>query len=87
MKGEIELNVVEEPMDHFTTEDDSFLHRLISDKQKGEGATAVILKSDMKEVAGEVMAHWYNIKGADFEQYMTKNFDSKWKTLDQSHMG
>ena len=50
MQGNITLNVVEEPMDHFTTEDDSFLHRLINEKGKGEGYNQVILKDDMKQV-------------------------------------
>ena len=74
-------------MDHFTNEDDNFLHRIISDKQKGEGIRAVILKDDMKDVTSQVMAHWFNVKDGDLQAYMQKNFDSKWKVLDQKGMG
>ena len=33
------------------------------------------------------MAHWYNIKGAEFEAYCQKNFDHKWDVLDEKSKG
>lgn len=36
MKGNIELNVFEEPMEHFTTEDDTYLKKLVEEKKRGE---------------------------------------------------
>ena len=63
MKGTIELNIINEPMEHFTTDDDGFLKSLIEEKKKGEGYKSVLLKEDMKTVAGTVMKHWYNVEG------------------------
>ena len=63
MKGTIELNIINEPMDHFTMEDDNFLKSLIEEKKKGEGYKSVLLKDDMKAVAATVMKHWYNVDG------------------------
>jgi hypothetical protein len=37
MKGKMTLNVVTEPMEHFTTDDDAYLHKLLDEKKKGEG--------------------------------------------------
>ena len=37
MKGEVELNVIEEPMDHFTTFDDDYLKKLLNEEKKGQG--------------------------------------------------
>ena len=34
MQGEIELNVVAEPMEHFTSDDDKYLSNLIDPKLK-----------------------------------------------------
>ena len=66
MSGPVELNVIEEPMDHFTTFDDSYLKQLLNDNMKGSGYNTYIIKDDMKNVAEQVMAHWYNIKGFEF---------------------
>ena len=87
MQGPVELSVVTEPMDHFTTFDDNYLTKLISEQKKGTGYEAVLLKDGMKQVATEVMAHWYNIKGADLENYMSRFFDVKWKVLDNRNKG
>jgi len=65
MKKNIELNVVEEPMDHFTTDDDNYLKRLVEEKKKGESFRAVIVKDDMMQICDDVMGHWFNIKGQD----------------------
>ena len=66
MKGEVQLNVMAEPMEHFTTFDDNYLSSLISSHKTGDGLSAVVLKDNMKDVCKEVMAHWYNIKGDEF---------------------
>ena len=65
MKGPIELNVFEEPMEHFTTEDDNYLKRLVDEKKKGESYTAVVVKDDMMAICTDVMSHWFNVKGQD----------------------
>ena len=65
MNSEMTLDIVAEPMDHFTTEDDAFLHKLLNEKKKGEGYNTVIIKDDMKDIAKDVMDHWYAVKGAD----------------------
>jgi hypothetical protein len=41
----------------------------------------------MGDICREVMAHWYNIKDQDYEDYYNKFFDEKWKQLDNSNMG
>ena len=87
MQGPITLNVINEPMDHFTTEDDGFLKSLIDDKKKGEGYKTVLLKDDMKSVASTVMSHWYNIQGTELSNYMARFFDQKWAVLDNSNKG
>ena len=33
------------------------------------------------------MAHWYNFKDAEYDEYKAKNFDQKWKELDNNNMG
>ena len=81
------LDLVAEPMDHFTTEDDAFLHKLLNEKKKGTGYETVIIKDDMKDIAKDVMDHWYAVKGADFQDFMTKNFDKKWSVLDNRGKG
>ena len=78
----MELNVILEPMDHFTQEDESFLQKLISKKKKGESFRAVVLKNDMKLIGEEVMKHWYGIKGKDYLDYMNRYFDEKWNAFD-----
>ena len=65
MSNEVILNVIQEPQDHFTAEDDSYLHKLISPKEKGEGASCAVLKEGMMEVGNEIMGHWYNLHGAE----------------------
>ena len=75
MKEEVQLNVFEEPQDHFTGEDDSYLSRLISEKQKGSGLSCVIMKDAGKEMGTEVMHHWFNVYGAELKDYMKNNFD------------
>ena len=87
MKGEVLLDIVEEPMDHFTTWDDNYLSQLLRDHKTGEGLNCVILKDKMKELVQEVMGHWYNIKGAEFDDYVSKNFDKKWLVLDNRNKG
>ena len=78
MQNPMELNIILEPMDHFTQEDESFLQKLISKKKKGESFRAVVLKNDMKLIGEEIMAHWYGIKGKDYIDYMNRYFDEKW---------
>ena len=87
MKGEMTLNVVQEPMDHFTIDDDHYLRDLLAEKRKGPLAVSVILKDDMKTICAEVMSHWYNLHGAENTAYENKNFDAKWKVLDNRHQG
>ena len=41
------LSVVTEPMEHYTTEDESYLKKLLESKKKGEGYKAAILRDDM----------------------------------------
>ena len=48
MNNEVTLNVISEPQDHFTVDDDHYLKSLISDKRKGPLAVSVIIKDDMK---------------------------------------
>ena len=62
MKGEMTLNVVMEPAEHFTAEDDSYLGNILSDHRKGPLEVSVILKDDMKDVCKDLMGHWYNLK-------------------------
>ena len=81
------LDLVSEPMDHFTVEDDSFLKTLLNEKKKGEGYNTVIIKDDMKDIAKDVMGHWYAVKGGDFTDFMSKNFDKKWAVLDNRGKG
>ena len=50
MKGEVTLNVVTEPMDHFTTFDDNYLSSLLSENKKGSGYNTVVLKEGMENV-------------------------------------
>ena len=85
MKGEVQLNVVSEPNEHFTTFDDSYLHKLLDEQKKGSGATTVLPKDGMKKVATEVMKHWYNLGEGDMQDFMQRNFDAKWKVLDTSN--
>ena len=87
MKGTVELSVVTEPMDHFTTFDDNYLQKLINEQKKGAGYEAVLLKDGMRQVATEVMGHWYNVKGGDLADYMSRFFDSKWAVLDNRNKG
>ena len=47
MKKDVELNVIVEPMDHFTNEDDTFLSNLLRENRSGEGANVVYVKSKM----------------------------------------
>ena len=75
MSGEVELSVIQEPQDHFTSEDDTYLHKLISPKEKGNGASCAVLKEDMKEITNDVMGHWYNLHGAEMTDYNNKFFD------------
>ena len=78
MAGEVILDVVEEPMEHFTTWDDNYLSQLLREHKTGEGLNCVILKDKMIELVQEVMGHWYNIKRAEYEDFAAKNFDKKW---------
>mgnify|MGYP002396078329 CR=1 FL=1 len=87
MKGEITLNVVMEPQDHFNAEDDSYLGNILSEKRKGPLEVSVILKDDMKDVCKDLMAHWYNLKGAEYDEYQRINFEKKWEVLDNRHAG
>lgn len=87
MKGTIELNVVEEPMDHFTTEDDNYLKKLVEDKKRGESFRAVVVKDDMMTICTDVMAHWFNVKGQDNQNYMNRYFFAKWNNMDNSGKG
>ena len=87
MNNEVTLNVISEPQDHFTVDDDHYLKSLISDKRKGPLAVSVIIKDDMKQICSEVMAHWYNIKENDNTNYEKRFFDEKWKVLDNRHQG
>ena len=87
MQGPITLNIVEEPMEHFTNEDDTFLSNLIREKKKGEGYKAVLLKKDMIDVASTVMGHWYNLHEADMANYLDKNFNTKWEGFDNNNKG
>ena len=87
MKGEMTLNVVTEPQDHFTTDDDTYLHKLLDEKKKGEGYSTTVLKTDMDDICRTVMSHWYNFKDAEYDEYKAKNFDQKWKELDNNNMG
>ena len=50
MKSEMELSVVNEPSEHFNTDDDAWLGGLLSDKRKGPLEVSVLLKDDMKEI-------------------------------------
>lgn len=87
MKKDVELNIIVEPMDHFSNEDDTFLSNLLRENQSGSGANVVYVKSKMKGVAREVMEHWYNLHGADLDNYMDRFFDNKWKVLDNRNKG
>ena len=87
MQGEVQLNIISEPMDHFTTFDDNYLNKLLMDEQKGNGLDAVILKEGMLNIVTEVMSHWYNIKGDELNDYVMKNFDKKWHVLDNRNKG
>ena len=82
MKGEMTLSVVTEPMDHFTTEDEAYLKKLLDSKKKDDGSKSVVLRDDMQEVARDVMAHWYNIKGQDFDAYYNRFFSDQWNRHD-----
>ena len=87
MKGEMELDVIEEPQDHLTVEDDKWLEELLTEKRKGPLEVSVILKDDMKDICKQVMAHWYNVKGKDFKRYAEENFDTKWSAMDNNKKG
>ena len=87
MKSDMILSVIEQPMDHFTTEDDAFLRKLLDAKKKGEGYKTALLRDDMQEVCRDVMEHWYNIKGKDYENYFQRFFADKWKLHDTSSQG
>jgi len=87
MSNDVELSVIQEPQDHFTSEDDSYLHKLISPKEKGNGGNCAVLKPDMMEVTNDIMAHWYNLHGVELNDYNGKFFDSKWYSLDENHKG
>jgi hypothetical protein len=60
---------------------------LISPKEKGNGAACVVLKTDMKEITDHIMGHWYNLHGADLNDFNNKFFDIKWYSLDENHKG
>lgn len=85
--GDVRLNVIEEPMDHFTTVDDSFLKNLITKKQKQDNNIYVVLKDDMKDITKEVMDHWYNVTGKQYDNYHKRYFDKKWSVIDNSGKG
>ena len=87
MKDEMTLNVVMEPSEHFTAEDDSYLGNLLDEKRKGPLELSVILKDDMKEICKDLVGHWYNLKDAEYTNYESVNFDKKWEVLDNKHAG
>ena len=87
MKDEMTLNVVMEPSEHFTAEDDSYLGHLLDEKRKGPLELSVILKDDMKEICKDLVGHWYNLKDAEYTNYENVNFDKKWEVLDNKHAG
>jgi len=74
-------------MEHFTTEDDSYLRRLVDEKKKGESFRAVVVKDDMMGICNDVMAHWFNVKGTDNQNYMNRHFFDKWNNMDNSGKG
>ena len=87
MKDEMTLNVVMEPSEHFTAEDDSYLGALLDEKRKGPLELSVILKDDMKEICKDLVGHWYNLKDGEYTNYENVNFDKKWEVLDNKHAG
>ena len=87
MQEEIHLNIVNEPMEHYTNEDDIYLDELIKKKKKGESYMSVVLKDDMKYICKKVMNHWYNIKSDDYKQYQNKYFNDKWDRMDPGNKG
>lgn len=87
MNGQIELNVFEEPMDHFTTDDDNYLKRLVEEKKRGESFKAVVVKDDMIGICNDVMGHWFNVKGEDNQKYLNRYFFEKWNSMDNSGKG
>lgn len=67
MQEDIHLNVVNEPMEHYTNDDDIYLDELIKKKKKGYDYMTILMKDDLKYICKKVMSHWYNIKGDDFK--------------------
>ena len=41
----------------------------------------------MKDITKEVMDHWYNVRGKDYDNYQARFFDKKWAVLDNSGKG
>ena len=60
---------------------------MINEKEKKSGNLTVVVKADMKEIATNVMNHWYNVKGKDLDNFFKKNFDEKWNVLDNNGRG
>ena len=65
-------------MDHFTNEDDTFLDNVLRENRSGSGLSTVYVKSKMQNAAREVMQHWYNLQGAELDNYMDRFFEKKW---------